>query len=205
LQVGAAQVIRPLKTFCRRSKVAFKPLKRCLMPLQPPVSDHDFHQGSLDAPVVLVHYGDFECPYSRALNTTLKELQTRMGAQLCIVFRQFPLDDIHPHALQAALVAQAAGEKFWPMHDLLFENQDALEDADLMKYWAQIGNDAGEMKAIIEAPAIRDAVQLSIEGGQAAGAHGTPTVFINGQFHDNDEGLWKLSRLMPLIEEEFKR
>lgn len=175
------------------------------MPLQTPVSPRDFHQGDLNAPAVLIHYGDFECPYSAALHSTLQEAQTRFGDQLCVVFRQFPLDDIHPHALQAALAAQAAGEKFWAMHDVLFQNQNALEDEDLLEYAREIGLDAAKFQSEMETPATREAVEVSVQSGKQSGAHGTPTVFLNGEFHDNSAGLWRASKLLPLIEAQLPR
>ncbi len=170
------------------------------MPQLPPLSPSDFVRGDLDAPVVIVHYGDFECPYSGALYVVLRSLENQFGDQITTVFRQFPLDDIHPRALKAALAAQAAGEKFWPMHDLLFENQYELDESELLDYAHRIGLDAAQFRVAFAAPQTRQAVEESVRAAREIGVHGTPTLFINGQFHDNREGLWNRSRLLPLVE-----
>lgn len=122
-----------------------------------------------------------------------------MGDDLCVIFRTFPLPDLHPHAMMAALAAEAAGDKFWPMHDLLYENQKALDAQDLRQYASQLGL-GDKWKTKLNADETRAFVEKSIESGHQSGAHGTPSVFVNGEFHDNDEGLWRSSRLMPLLE-----
>lgn len=170
----------------------------------PPLNPADFRRGGADARVTLVHYGDFECPYSGALHPTLRELEAQMGDQIAVVFRQFPLDDVHPHALKAALAAQAAGEQFWAMHDTLFENQEDLREADLLDYARQIGLDGAEFRTQMQAPETLQAVQTSVQNAKSIGIHGTPSVFINGQFHDNREGMWKMARLLPLVEAALK-
>jgi len=167
----------------------------------PPLTASDFVRGERDAPLLLVHYGDFECPYSGALYPTLRELESRFGSQIAVVFRQFPLSDVHPHAFPAALAAQAAGEKFWAMHDTLFENQDELREADLLDYARQIGLDVARFRADFHLPATRQAVETSFQNAQNIGLHGTPSVFINGEFHDNREGMWKMARILPLVEQ----
>ena len=170
------------------------------MPLMPSVSAQDHARGPLWAPVVLVHYGDFECPYSGALFSVLQDAKNRMGDDLCLIFRTFPLPDLHPHALMAALAAEAAADKFWPMHDLLYENQNALTDQDLRDYAAALEMDGDTFWDVMNAAATRALVEKSVESGHRSGAHGTPSVFINGAFHDNDQALWHSSALMPLLE-----
>ncbi len=168
--------------------------------LLPPLTPTDFVRGDRAAPVVLVHYGDFECPYSGELYPVLRELEGRFGEKLTVAFRQFPLADVHPHALQASLAAQAAGEKFWAMHDALYENQNALSERDLLSYAQEIGLDGATFSAAISAPATRQAVEKSVADAKHIGIHGTPSLFINGQFHDNNQGLWEMARLLPLVE-----
>jgi protein-disulfide isomerase len=170
------------------------------MPQLPPLSTDDFVRGDLNAPVILVHYGDFECPYSGALHVVLRSLENQFGEKIAVVFRQFPLDDIHPNAMKAALAAQAAGEKFWDMHDLLFENQDDLREGDLLEYAHKIGLDGTQFRIDFTSPQTRETVKESVRAAREIGIHGTPTLFINGQFHDNSEGLWKRPKLLPLIE-----
>ena len=170
------------------------------MSLTPNISATDRARGPLDAKLVVVHYGDFECPYSGALTPLLLQAQQTMGDQMCLIFRTFPLADIHPHAHKAALAAEATGAKFWQMHDLLFANQKALEDDDLVGYAAQIGLNRDEFIAAMSADETRAKVEQSVQSGHDSGAHGTPTLFINGQFYDNDRQLWKSSKLGPILE-----
>lgn len=178
------------------------PANRAIMPmLSTPVSARDFHQGDLSAPIQLVHFGDFECPYSGALVSTVKELQAEAGANLLYVFRPFPLADVHPHALVAARAAWAASEqeKFWPMYDALFQNQNALGPTFLKSYAEQIGLDVARFETDFRSQKHDAQIEEGIRDAHSSGAHGTPTLFINGQFHDNDERLWKIERLREAI------
>lgn len=165
------------------------------------VSARDFHQGDLSAPIQLVHFGDFECPYSGALFSTVKELQAEDGANLLTVFRPFPLADVHPHALVAARAAYAANEqnKFWPMHDVLFQNQNALGPTFLKIYAEQIGLDVAAFESALRGDKHDAQIEEGVRDAHSSGAHGTPTLFINGRFHDNDERLWKLERLQEAV------
>src|SRR5437868_4662937 len=102
--------------------------------LKPPIGPADHAQGPRDAPVTLVEYGDFQCPYCGQAHPEIQAVQQAMGDALCFVFRHFPLSQAHPHAERAAEFAEAAAtiDRFWEMHDLLFENQDALDDRSLV-------------------------------------------------------------------------
>src|SRR5580704_7468679 len=104
--------------------------------MKPPVGANDHVQDTANAPLTLVEYVDYECPYYGEAYPIVKALQERLGKQMRFVFRNFPLSEMHPHAEHAAEAAEAAGGqgKFWEMHDLLYENQDALEDEDLARY-----------------------------------------------------------------------
>src|SRR5467141_3894061 len=99
-----------------------------------PVAERDHIQGSIDAPIGLLEYGDYECPYCGDAYLIIKAIQERVGDRLCFAFRNFPLVNAHPHAQHAAEAAEAAGaqgeDRFWAMHDRLYEHQGALEDAD---------------------------------------------------------------------------
>ena len=99
-----------------------------------PVSERDHVLGPATAPVTLIEYGDYECPYCRAAQPILKQIKEIMGDDLRLAYRHFPLSQIHPHAYQAAEAAEAAGAqgRFWEMHDLLFANQDRLGSRDLI-------------------------------------------------------------------------
>ena len=175
------------------------------MPLAPPISERDRYRGSLDAPLVIVHYGDFECPYSGALAPLLGQIQAESGDEICLIFRHFPLSDLHAHARNAALAAQAAGDNFWEMHDLLFANQRALEDDDLLGYAAQLGLERDNFVRTMNSDETQSIIEKSVESGHQSGAHGTPTVFINGDFYDNDRQLWKRPRLESAIQAKLEK
>lgn len=153
----------------------------------PPVGPHDHIQGHHDAPVTLVEYGDFECPYCGAMYHVIKAVQQAMDAQLRFVFRHFPLTDMHAHALHAAEFAEAATafEKFWEAHAVLYENQTALGDQELAHYWARMNCPAGDLVAAFEG---RDdeRIQSDFTGGVRCGVSGTPTLFINGQLYQGE-------------------
>jgi len=113
-----------------------------------PMADRDHIQGPIDAPIKLVEYGDYQCPYCGQAYPIIKKLQDRLGSRLCFAFRNFPLANAHPHAEHAAETAEAAHEqgRFWEMHDLLYENQDALGDRDLARYAADLDLDVGSRR-----------------------------------------------------------
>jgi len=151
-----------------------------------PVGDRDHAQGSPSAPVTLVEYGDYECPYCGQAYPIVKAVQKTLGSRLRFVFRNFPLSEMHPNAENAAETAEAAGVlgKFWEMHDTLFEHQNALRPPDLVAHAAKLGLDsdriAAELKAHTHAPRVRE----DFMSGVRSGVNGTPTFFINGERHD---------------------
>lgn len=150
-------------------------------------SDHVF--GDPNAPVTLLEYGDYECPYCGEAHRTVKFLQEALGDGLCYVYRNFPLTEVHPHAEQAAEAVEAAGAQghFWEMHDAVFENQDALEEDDLAAYAADVGLDANKVVAEIEEGAYRDRIQEDMDSGSELGVNGTPAFFINGAPYDGPD------------------
>jgi protein-disulfide isomerase len=151
-----------------------------------PVAGRDHIQGSIDAPILLLEYGDYECPYCGSTYPIIKAIQERLGERLCFAFRNFPLVNSHPHAQHAAEAAEAAGAqgKFWEMHDLLFENQTALEDEDIIQYATTLGLDAGRVMSEISSGAHTARVREDFRGGARGGVNGTPTLFINGVRHE---------------------
>jgi protein-disulfide isomerase len=157
--------------------------------LTPPVSAHDHIAGSDDAPVTLVEYGDYECPYCGMAYPIVKAAQRELGGQLRFVFRNFPLAEVHPHARHAAQAAEAAGAqgKFWEMHDMLFEHQQALEDADLVRYGEMLGLDAVRLARELDAGTYAKRVRDDFRSGVRSGVNGTPTFFVNGERY---EGSW---------------
>lgn len=172
------------------------------MSLIPPPGAQDHHVGNLDAPIVLVQYGDFECPYSGAAYWAIQEVRENLGEQLCYIFRQFPLHDIHPHAMPAAEAAEAAAaqNRFWPMYELLFENQENLSASAMVGYARQAGLDEERFVQELRGRTHHERVLQSIAGGKKNGVKGTPTFFINGTFHGNREGLWDAEALMEAIQ-----
>ena len=156
--------------------------------LVPPVSADDHVSGPAEAPVTLVEYGDFECSYCGMAHPIVHAIRQRLGAELRFVFRNFPLAESHPHAQHAAESAESAGSqgRFWEMHDILYEHQDALEDANLVAYAEQIGLDGERVARDLEAATFRKTVRDQFRGGVRSGVNGTPTFFINGQRFDGN-------------------
>jgi protein-disulfide isomerase len=156
------------------------------MSLTPPVGARDHVQGSANAPVTLVEYGDYECPHCGAVYPILKQLQQHFGEALRFVYRNFPLNQIHQHAEHAAEAAEAAGAqgKFWPMHDIIYEHQDALGDRDLVTYASAIGIDSRVLPDAWAKHTFTERVKEDFLSGVRSGVNGTPTFFINGERYD---------------------
>ena len=150
--------------------------------LASPVDTVDHSRGPADAPVTLVEYGDYECPHCGRAYAVLEDLVDRVGDGMRFVFRHFPLVDIHPHAMPAALAAEAAADarQFWVMHELLYSNQDRLAEDDLLRYARLLGlHDAGAIG--YRAREHRERVKRDLAGGEASGVAGTPALFLNGR------------------------
>jgi protein-disulfide isomerase len=159
-----------------------------------PISLHDHVQGAVDAPVTLVEYGDYECPFCGRAHPIIKTVQHRLGRRLRFVYRHFPLAEMHPRAFRAAEAAEAAGarRKFWPMHDMQFERQQALEDTDLMSYAEYLRLDLPRFVADLADGTYEMKVRSDFMSGVRSGVNGTPTFFINGVRHD---GPWDADTL----------
>src|SRR5262249_2022922 len=164
-----------------------------------PVGDRDHTQGAADAPVTLVEYGDYQCPYCGQAYPIIKNVQKHFGARLRFVFRNFPLTEIHHHAEQAALTAESAAlhGKFWEMHDLLFLHQDRLSDVDLAKYAGQLGIRSEAFLEDVQSRKIAQRVQEDFMSGVRSGVNGTPTFFINTTRYD---GSWDYVDLVEAID-----
>jgi protein-disulfide isomerase len=138
---------------------------------------------------LIVEYGDYECPYSRAAFREIERVERRLGDGVRFAFRHFPLTDIHPHALAAALVAEAAAlqDRFWDMHELLFRCQAALEDDDLRRYALELELDPARFDGDRAGAAVLGRVRRDMQSGIASGeVLGTPTLFIDGVVHRGD-------------------
>jgi protein-disulfide isomerase len=150
------------------------------------VSAKDHQQGNPHAPCTLVEYGDYECPSCGHAYPIVKRVQKHFGKRLLFVFRNFPLSQMHPYAEPAAETAEfaAAHDKFWEMHDLLYENQDRLDDALLFELAQKLHLDSAELREALESKEFEPRVRADFSGGVRSGVNGTPTFFLNGQRHD---------------------
>jgi protein-disulfide isomerase len=164
--------------------------------LSVPVSARDHVQGSANAPVTLLEYGDYECPYCGEAYPIVKQLQKRLGADVRFVFRNFPLANNHPHAKLAAEAAEVVGAqgKFWEMHDTLYEHQSALTEPDLARYARGLGLDEKTFSTELRRPVYADRVREDFESGIRSGVNGTPTFYINGVRHNGSYELGELLR-----------
>ena len=162
--------------------------------LSVPVNPGDHNLGPSHAPVTLVEYGDFECPNCKQAAPAVKLLLQRFAGRVRLVWRNFPLEEVHPHALQAALAAEvAAGQgKFWPMHDLLFDNQRHLKPAQLRGYAERLEIDMVRYDADMADTVYLQRVREDIESGRASGVRATPTFYLNGVLQDVSAGLQSL-------------
>jgi formate-nitrite transporter family protein len=153
--------------------------------LTPAVNADDHHQGPATAPVTLVMFGDYECPQCARAHPVVKTLRAVLQDELRLVFRQFPIRESHPHAQHAAEAAEAAAAqgRFWDMHDLLYKNQRALDDANLIHYARDLALDVSRFQSALETGQFTEAVNTDRESGRASGVSGTPTFFINGVRH----------------------
>jgi len=168
-----------------------------LLPIQP----DDHVEGLPHARYALVEYGDYECPACGTLFQTIRQLHTKFGADVRLVFRHYPLSGIHPHAEMAAEAAEAAAAqgRFWEMHDLLFEHQDALRTRDIYKYCEHLALDSQRFRTELKEHKYEDKVREDFRRGVANGVYGTPGLFMNGIRHngalDLDSILIKLKEI----------
>lgn len=146
-------------------------------------AEDDAVKGPANAPVTIIMFSDYQCPYCGRAEDTVKEILEAYPTQVKLIFRDFPLSSMHQYAQKAAEASECAGEqgKYWEMHDKLFENQQALTADDLKKYAADLGLDTGKFNTCLDSGAMASEVQKDFNDGQAAGVSGTPTFFINGQ------------------------
>ena len=166
-----------------------------LSALHPPVSSVDHTMGSADAPITLVEYGDFQCPYCYRAHPVVTRLQKKFGSRLRFVFRNFPLSELHPHAAHAAEAAESVGAHageaaYWKMHHAIFEHQqdsdDALDDEHLVRYAADAGADSAQVRSDLASGIHRARVRSDFLSGARSGVNGTPTFFINGLRFEGD-------------------
>lgn len=167
--------------------------------LRVPVSRNDHAQGPDDAPLELVEYGDYECPYCGQAYHVIKAVQATMGDDLRFIFRNFPLTQIHPNAMNAARAAEAAAlqNEFWEMHDTLYENQENLDPQSLLAYAAELRLDLDEFAQDMVSTRVEERILSDLEGGARSGVNGTPTFYINGFRFDGD---WSYESLLYALQ-----
>jgi protein-disulfide isomerase len=159
-----------------------------------PVSATDHTLGPEHAPVTIVEYGDFECPNCKQAAPAVRLLMQRFPQKLRFVYRHFPLEALHPHALHAAEAAECAGEQgqFWPMHDLLFANQEHLALKQLREYGARLELDMARFDAGMRDEVYLQRIREQIDGGHRSHLKSTPGFFVNGIIFDVSFGLHAL-------------
>ena len=160
--------------------------------------------GAATAPVTVVEFSDFQCPFCQRVMPTLKRVREAYGDRVRIVWKDFPLTSIHPQAFKAAEAGQCAREqgKFWEYHDQLFANQQALEPEFLKKYAADTGLDAATFSACLDTAKYAERVQAQMGVGNSLGVSSTPSVFINGRLLS---GAQPYETFTAVIDEELER
>ena len=169
-----------------------------------PVTAVDHSIGSEHSPITVVEYGDFECPTCKQAAPAVKLVLERFGGRVRFVFRHFPVESAHPHAMHAAQAAEAAGgqRKFWQMHDLLFENQRHLEMTNLRSYAQRLELDMPRFIAEMDDEIYLQRVREHMRSGTQSHVRGTPTFYINGVIQDVSFGMHSL---MEGVEAAVKR
>jgi protein-disulfide isomerase len=172
--------------------------------LSVPLGPDDHILGSSDANVELVEYGDFECPHCGLAYPIVKQVQLHFADDLLFAFRHFPLIAVHPHAEMAAETAEWAGthDRFWEMHDLIFQNQEELSLPMLLAAADVLKLDQQGLAVALENATFEPRVRRDIQSGLADGVQGTPTFFINGEQH---VGSYELVDLVDAIERKRQR
>ncbi len=176
-----------------------------LEPLRIEVAHEGFpSKGSADAPVTIVEFSDFECPYCSRVNPTLERVTAEYGDQVRLVFRQFPLNSIHPNAQKAAEASLCAHEqdRFWEMHDTMFKEQRALGVEQLKQKAARLGLDTETFNGCLDSGKYAAQVAADLEAGSEAGVSGTPAMFVNGRFLN---GAQPFEAIAEIIDDELSR
>ena len=173
-----------------------------MIDLIPAVNSNDHIYGNLHAPLELVEYGDYECPFCGQAYPIVKNIQEKLGWDLKFIFRNFPLRKIHPHAYPAAVATEAAAlqGKFWEMHDIIFENQKTLEPENILSFANNIGLDVNRFEKDIANEDLYLKAKRDFESGMKSGVNRTPTFFVNGRKFNGD---WSKGQLLRYLECEL--
>lgn len=164
------------------------------------INPKDHVQGSANAKIEIIEYGDYECSYCQQAFYVVKQIQEELGNDIRFAFRNFPLAEMHPNALHAAIAAEAAAGlgKFWDMHDILYENQEYLDDSYLLQYAKAVGLDAKQFEEEFGKDECYQKVKDDYNSGIQNSVEGTPTFFINGEKY---EGNWMTSEFVEDLKE----
>ncbi len=167
--------------------------------LSPPLEDLDHVQGERDAPLELVMFGDFQCPFCLGAQSVLRRVRERLGERLVLGFRHLPIPERHPLAPEAAEASEAAAAqgRFWEYHDALYAAQPKLSRETMLAVARDLGLDAERIAAEIDSGAHRARVERDVASAEASGATGTPTFFVNGKRHF---GAYDASSLVEALE-----
>ena len=160
--------------------------------------------GAANAPVTIVEFSDFQCPYCRQVAPTLKQIRDKYGDKVRVVWKDYPLTQIHPQAFKAGEAGHCAAEqgKFWEYHDRLFANQEALQPGDLKKYAADLGLDTAKFDACLDSAKFGDRVREGVVQGTRLGVDSTPTMYVNGRLVS---GAQPFEVIAGIIDEELAR
>jgi protein-disulfide isomerase len=163
-----------------------------------PVNERDHVRGNPDAPLTLLEYGDYECSSCGRAYPIVHQLREHFGERMRFVFRHFPQSNVHPRASVAAQAAEAAGVqgKYWEMHDMLFEHQQDLADADLNQYALRLGLEIYKFQAEVGSEHFSRRVEADYESGVASGVKGTPTFFIENRRYTGEREFEAIRRAL---------
>lgn len=166
-----------------------------------PVPGRDHVKGNEKSPVTILEYGDYECPFCGKAYYVIDRLLKENPDMFRYSFRNFPLTDVHPHALTSALAAEAAAlqDKFWEMHSLLYENQSLLNDEHILAYAEEAGLDTEKFLQDIESKEVAERVREDLASGVKNGVNSTPTFFINGMYYSGPYDYGILSQIIKSI------
>jgi protein-disulfide isomerase len=169
--------------------------------LKTPVSGSDHRQGSANALITLVEFGDYECPYCKDAYWLVKELKVNYLEQLQLVFRNFPLTNIHSHALTAAITAEFAGAQglFWDAHDELYENQSPLSWALFETIVIKVNLSPADLRKAVDERLFNPRIQADFNSGVRSGVNGTPCFYLNSVRYDGPIGLSEMSNAIESI------
>lgn len=168
------------------------------MPLRPPVSSNDHIQGNPNAPIELLEYGDYQCPFCWKAYPLVKHLKMELGERVKFIFRNFPLNKVHPHAKIAAMASEAAAlqGRYWEMHDLLFQNHKQLNYNSLLGYAELLELDMPRFETDMGSMTLEEKIETQFLSGIRSGVNATPTFFINGERYLDS---WDENNLLEFI------